>query len=117
MHSFSKFQQMVSLFKNKTIQQKLQNFLKLIQHEYGLEKISKKLEKFYELDFDDFVKALKVKDLSLEKKGELMEFFEKNKKEVSKIKNEINKQDGIIDEMVFELYGIREEERKIVLDN
>jgi hypothetical protein len=99
---------------NEKLQDKLTKFHTLLKHEYKIEKIPKKLEKFWELEFDDFVKALKIKNLSLDQKSELLNFFEKNKKELSELKAEIDKQDSIIDEMVFDLYGLTETEREIV---
>ncbi|MBU0705641.1 Eco57I restriction-modification methylase domain-containing protein [Patescibacteria group bacterium] len=97
--------------------EKLQKFLVLIQSEFKVEKITKKLEKFYELEFDVFAKELKLNKLSLEKKEELLEFFEKYKKDLNNLKAQLNKTDAEIDEMVFDLYGLNKEERKIVLDN
>jgi len=93
----------------------LQKFLKLIQSEFSIEKTTKKLEKFYELDFDGFIKELKLKKLSLEKKEELLAFFEKYKKELIGLKNQIDATDKEIDEMVFDLYGLSKEEREIVM--
>ena len=108
-----KADQMLAL--NKTFHEKLQKFFKLIQSEFHIEQISRKLEKFYELSFEEFAKQLKVKSISLEKKAELMEFFEKNKKELIELKAQIDSTDREIDEMVFDLYGLTEEERRVVL--
>ena len=63
----------------KEFQEKLQKATKLLQHEFHFVKITSKLQKFYELDFDGFIKALGVKKLDLQKKSELLDFFEKNK--------------------------------------
>jgi hypothetical protein len=67
------------------------------------------------LDFKDFVKQLKIKNISMEEERELMQLFEKDKAEVLILKEEIDSTDRDIDEMVFELYGLSEEERKVVL--
>ena len=106
---------MISL--NKELHEKKDKFLKLLQHEYELKKISKKLQKYWELDFDEFVKQLKGKDLSLDKKSELMEFFDKNKIQAVELKEKIDVTDREIDQMVFDLYGLTEDEREIVLNN
>ena len=97
--------------------EKIKKFLKLIQSEFSIEKTTKKLEKFYELDFDGFIKELKLKKISLEKKEELLAFFEKYKKELLGLKNQIDATDKEIDEMVFDLYGLSESEREIVLES
>jgi type II restriction/modification system DNA methylase subunit YeeA len=43
-----------------------------------------------------------------------MEVFETKKEEAQKLKAKIDKADNEIDEMVYELYGLSEEEIKIV---
>jgi len=50
--------------------------------------------------------------LSLNKK--LQEIEDKNTLEKQKLEEEIKKTDNEIDELVYELYGITEEERKII---
>lgn len=101
---------------NKEFSNKKDKFLKLIRHEYKVEKITRKLDKFYELEFDEFMKQLKV-NLDIDKKAELWDFFEKNKKELLDLKDDIEKTDNEINEMVYNLYGITEEteeEKKII---
>jgi len=94
---------------------KVSQINKLLISEYHIEKPSNKLQSFWELDFDTFVKELKVKNLSLEKKEELLNFFEKKKDELLRLKQQIDDLDKKIDDMVFDLYGLTEEERSIVL--
>jgi len=98
---------------NKEFYEKKDKFLELIKHEYKIDKISTKLSKFHDLGFDEFMKQLKIK-LSIDKKSELLDFFEKNKIEVLEILNKIKKIDREIDEMVYKLYGITKEEQKII---
>ncbi|MEX0920209.1 MAG: TaqI-like C-terminal specificity domain-containing protein [Candidatus Pacearchaeota archaeon] len=98
---------------NKEFYEKKNKFLKLIKHEYKIEKITKKLDEFYKLEFDDFIKQLKIK-VNIDKKSEILDFFEKNKKEISKLKEEIDKTDREIDEMVYGLYGLTKEEIGVV---
>ncbi len=93
----------------------LQQTLDLLQSEYWLDKIPKKLQKFTELDFETFVKTLKLKKLSLDQKEELMAYFNKKHKLLSDLQSQIDTLDSEIDEMVFDLYGLSEEERRIVL--
>jgi len=100
---------------NKNFQEKISEFLKFLEQKFSLEKISQKLKKFFELDFSEFKKQLKIKKISLDEEMELQNFFNKKKDEVLVLKGEIDKTDLEIDEMVFELYGLSGEERKIVL--
>ena len=99
---------------NKEFYEKNTKFIKLLQHEYQLEKISRKVEKYWDLDFDEFVKQLKLKDLSLEAKSELLDFFEKNKNEALELKNKIDTTDNEIDELVFDLYELTNEEKELI---
>jgi hypothetical protein len=89
--------------------------------QYKLEKLPGKLEKWYELEFIDFIKELNkaikvVKGTPLTKKDEFewMDLFEENKKKALELKAEIDKTDKEIDAMVYALYGLSEEEIRIV---
>ena len=99
--------------KSKKFHETKSRFLKLIKHEYKIEKITRKLDKFYELEFDDFMGQLKV-DLNMKKKAELLDFFEKSKKELLKLKDNIDKTDNEINKMVYKLYGLNSEEIGVV---
>lgn len=100
---------------NKELHEKGDAFLKNISTKYHIEKITRKLEKWWELDFAGFIKELKV-SISLEEQEELMNYFEKRASEVREIVSRIETTDKEIDEMVFELYGLTEEERRVVLE-
>ncbi len=101
---------------NQELHEKNEGFLGNISTKYKIEKITRKLEKWWELDFADFVKELKAK-ISLEEQEELMSYFGKRKTEMREIVNRIDATDKEIDKMVFELYGLTEEERKVVLES
>ncbi|MFH1585980.1 MAG: DNA methyltransferase [archaeon] len=98
---------------NKEFYERKNKFLKLMKHEYKLDKLSNKLKKFHELNFDEFVKELKIK-LNIDKKAELLDFFEKNKKEIKEISEKIEKTDEEINDMVYDLYGITAKEKEII---
>ena len=72
------------------------------------------MEKFYELDFSEFKSALKIKSLSMNDEEDLLTRFKGKKEELVAMKGEIDRVDNEIDEMVFDLYGLTEEERKVV---
>ncbi|MDF1879023.1 hypothetical protein JHD46_05140 [Sulfurimonas sp. SAG-AH-194-C20] len=103
---------------NKTLQETKQNFLQ----ELNLEKIPKKLQNFEELDFDGFVKEykkakkLKFSDKLEERnfKNEWRSLFESDVKAVQEIQTQINTTDKEIDKMVYELYGLSDDEISIV---
>lgn len=98
--------------------QRLANYMRT---HYNLEKLSNKLDKWSELEFTDFIKELNkaikaAKGTPLTKKDEFewMELFEENKKKALELKAEIDRTDKEIDAMVYELYGLTEEEIGIV---
>ncbi|MBP7885500.1 hypothetical protein KAZ93_05140 [Patescibacteria group bacterium] len=99
---------------NKELHDKTDSFLRYISSKYGLEKLSSKLQKFYDHDFASFLKELKSQKLSMTAEAELMEFFEAKKSDIVALKNRIDVTDREIDAMVFDLYGLSEEERAIV---
>lgn len=90
------------------------SFLKNIQAKYSVSKITRKLEKWWELDFAEFLKETKI-SIPLTEQEELMSYFETRRAEVRGIDAEIRKTDAEIDNMVFDLYGLTEEERRVVL--
>ena len=60
-----------------------------------------------------FSKKVKVQ-LSLMEEAEWMPYFEEHKQKTQELKAEIDKTDKEIDQMVYELYGLTEEEIGIV---
>jgi len=91
-------------------------FLKRVQENLSLDKLSKKLEAFYKYDFKTFVAELKKKkvNLSLVQQDEWEEYFESYQKELLELQAQIDTTDKEIDVMVYELYGLSEDEIRIV---
>ena len=98
---------------NETLQKKSTNFLKVVKQTFALEKISTKLETFYNLDFDGFMKELKQK-VTPKTKLEWLEVFEETKKSLQEIQTQIAATDKEINALVYKLYDLTEEEIKIV---
>ena len=107
------------LFLNKNLQELSQKFQRLLTRKFELEKLTTKLQEWYLLEFSEFVKELKKSKikLSLKEEMEWEEIFLENKEEAEKIKNEIEMTDKEIDRMVYELYGLSEEEVNIIERN
>ena len=101
---------------NKELQEISQKFQRMLMREFGLEKISTKLQNWYLLNFDEFIKELsKVKvKLNLSQKADWEDYFIAEKSKAETLNNEITKTDKEIDIMVYELYGLNEEEIRIV---
>lgn len=77
--------------------------------EFSIEKWSAKLNKWWTLDFSNFVKALKV-NLTLAQKDELLQLFEKYKNECAELDTQIQKTDHEIDQLIYKLYGLTTDE-------
>lgn len=106
---------------NKQLQESSSKFSKYFSGQFKLEKLSGKLEKWYEQSFEDFIKELNkaVKTtggVALTKKEEFewMELFDDKKIAALALKATIDTTDAAIDSMVYALYGLSEEEIKIV---
>lgn len=104
-----------------SLQSKLSKFITYIQSQFSIEKLPKKLKNWHELEFGEFIKELnKVirkagKDkLSKMDEMEWMEVFEIKIAEAQTLKAEIDKTDNEINQMVYELYGLTEDEIMIV---
>ena len=105
----------------KQSQQINNKFNNYFSGQYKLEKLTKKLENWYELTFTEFIaelnKTIKATGQApLTKKDEFdwIELFEENKTKAQNLITEINETDATIDEMVYELYGLSPDEVKIV---
>lgn len=106
---------------NKDLQEVSLKFSKYFSGQFKLEKLSGKLEKWYEVTFEEFIaainKAIKAqKGTPLTKKDEFewIDLFEENKQKANALQQQIAVTDKAIDTMVYELYGLTPEEIAIV---
>jgi hypothetical protein len=101
---------------NKQLQELSQKFQRNMQREFYLEDLPTKLQNWYLLTYSDFIKELEKKKikLTLAQKAEWEEYFILESQKAKDIKAQIDKTDNEIDEMVYQLYGLTEEEIKIV---
>ena len=105
------------LLMNEDLQEVSSKFQKSLFRKFdGLDKLSKKLEKWQELSYSDFIKELKKKKitLSLSEEADWEDYFEENKQKAQNLQTQINQTDKEIDAMVYELYGLTEDEIQIV---
>lgn len=83
----------------------------------SIEKFSKKIDKYYGLSFDEFLSELKKKNVNIKprKTQELLKKeFEESISKINPLLQEIKKTDNEIDQMVYELYGLSDDEIAIV---
>lgn len=102
----------------RDIQEKKNRFLRRIKENLYLENITKKLNSFYELEFNQFVKELsnqKIK-LNLDQQDEWEKHFIKYKEKILDLKKQISKIDEEINTMIYKLYKLEPEEITIVED-
>jgi hypothetical protein len=101
---------------NKELQEASQKFQRTIQRKFDLEDLSGKLQNWYLLSYKEFIAELgkkKVK-LSLKEEAEWEDYFLQEAKKALEIKATIETTDKEIDQMVYQLYGLTDEEIKIV---
>jgi type I restriction-modification system DNA methylase subunit len=97
----------------------LSHFITLLQGAFSVDKLSNKLQDWHKLEFKDFLSELKKQKivLKLAQQSEWMTFFNEQKQKAQTIQAEITHNDEEIDRMVYELYGLTEEEIKIVKES
>ena len=101
---------------NQSLFDKSEYFLSRIQSNFTIDKPSNKLKEFYNYDFKTFLSELKKKKiiLTLKQQDEWEAYFNEYKTEINQLQQKINQTDREIDRLVYQLYGLTEEEVKIV---
>lgn len=104
------------LMLTKELNSEVRNFLTLLESKFEFKKISKKVQNWHELELKDFLKELKKAkvQLSLSEEAEWMQYFNEQKQKAQLLKSDINRVDAEIDQKVYQLYGLTEDEIKIV---
>ncbi len=102
---------------NKQLQQKRSRFLRRLSDNFEGVKITTALQQFDQLDFKGLMAELKKQKLSipLKQQDEWEDFFCERVAECQALSTQIKATDEEIDNKVFDLYGLTEEERKIVM--
>jgi hypothetical protein len=101
---------------NKELQFEIQKFLRSIDRKFGLTDFPKKIQEWYLLSYAEFINELAKKKikLTLGEEAEWETFFDAEKKSAMGLKIQIDKTDKEIDQMVYQLYNLTDEEIKIV---
>ncbi|CEN36721.1 Eco57I restriction-modification methylase domain-containing protein [Capnocytophaga cynodegmi] len=110
-----KIRKMLSL--HKELREVSDKFSRMVVRKFELgDNLPKKLQTWHELSFKEFVKELgklKIK-LSLSQEAEWEDYFLQEQKKAQQIATQITQTDKEIDQMVYKLYNLTEEEIKIV---
>ena len=110
------YEQMLSL--NKELQEVSAKFQRTCERKFENLNQNKKLQDWYKLSYSDFIKELskqKIK-LTLSEEADWADYFEQEKNKALDILSKIESTDKEIDQMVYELYGLTEEEIAVVED-
>ena len=102
---------------NKTLQNEINSFHKWLKRTFNIEKLSKKLQNYHTLTFDEFLKEVKKAkvDIKPRKTQDLLENeFNESLKIISSLNEDITSIDGEINNVVYELYGLTSDEINIV---
>jgi len=104
------------LFLNNELQEQSQKFQRSLERKFALTELPKKLQDWYLLSYAEFIKELEKKKikLSLSEEAEWETYFTTEAKKALEIKVQIEKTDKEIDQMVYALYELTEDEIKIV---
>jgi len=101
----------IMLTQNKALQLQITAFLNFLQGELKLQKITGKLQTYYQLNWAEFKAELKkgkvdLAKLSLDEREQWLAKFETAKQKAVSIKTCIAQTDKEIDAMVYALYGL-----------
>lgn len=108
--------QMFSL--NSQLQEKRTRFLRRLTENFEGIKITTALQTFDQLDFKGFVAELKKQKikLTLVQQDEWEDYFNQYRQTCQELSEQIKATDNEIDNKVFDLYGLTQEEREIVIN-
>ena len=105
---------------NEEFVNEVNSFHNTLIKSYNINTISKKLEKYYELDTTEFIKEMKNKKVQFnddESKNELITIFEDSVNKIRCFEKKINKIDENINEIIFEIYDLNPTEIRIINEN
>jgi len=90
------------------------HFLSFIKAKINIDKISRNLNNWHEIDENLFLKELNFYKIDFQEESKWLNFFKEQKFNSHFFKEKILIKDKEIDQMVYQLYSLTEEEIKIV---
>lgn len=105
---------------NKELYTEINSFKKWILRTFDIENLSKKLENYYELDFEEFLKEIKKKKVNVKqrKTQELLESeFNESLTTIKPLQDKILELDETINNIVYELYELTPKDIEIIEDS
>lgn len=103
---------------NQQLQDKRTRFLRLISNNFEDVKITTALQSFEQLDFKGLMVEMKKQKIRIpvKEQDEWEDSFNERVAECQELSAKIKATDEEIDNKVFDLYGLTEEERRIVME-
>ncbi|MGE0084816.1 MAG: N-6 DNA methylase [Desulfococcaceae bacterium] len=98
---------------NRQLSEQKQSLSEYLTVNHNIDKFPQKLRHPEHLEFADFIKELKKKKIGTDDKT-VYESFKDFHTKIRELKSEIDKTDREIDQMVYDLYGLTDEERAVV---
>lgn len=108
------------LSQQKELSLKKQKFMNRVYSELKITKSTKKIESFFKTTFSEFMKEIKKKSdvrPSLQEQDEWEDYFEQYKKDILELRNEIEKADKDLNGLVYKLYDIDSDEKKVIVES
>ena len=104
----------MELYRNLQIEQN--RAIELLNIEYNLTKITNEIQNFYQIGLNPFLEELQKQGvkLSLSQKEDLIGWYKNKSELLNGIKTQIETLDKEIDKEVYKLYGLTEDEIKII---
>lgn len=104
------------ILRNKELQEKSQHFLNMLKAEYENMQTSGRLAGWYNLDWKQFTNELKKQKIILSgpQKDDWFERFTRISGEIKTVQQTISATDQQIDTLIYQLYGLTNEEIKVV---
>jgi type I restriction-modification system DNA methylase subunit len=101
---------------NKELQEISQKYQRSLQRKFELKDLPPKLQNWHLLSYADFIKELGKKkiEFTLAQEAEWEEYFLQESKKAQELKSKIIQTDKEIDQMVYKLYDLTDEEIAIV---
>lgn len=106
----------IMLDHNKLLQETKSHLIQMLDNNFALLRMNRKLEQWPSLTFGELVKELekqKIK-MSLSQQAEWMPYFEEQKAKAQQLQQTITAIDKEIDKMVYALYELTDEEIALV---
>ena len=101
---------------NEQLQTLTSKFIRTLQRKFEIDKLSKKLENWYELTYAEFIKELAKKKIKmgLSDEAEWEEYFLAEHSKAQQLMLQIETTDSEIDQMVYKLYDLTDDEIAII---